>query len=133
MSGINIRGHATTPDLFKLITSAAGSIDWHLSYVKATKATLAISDSDVVGGNITGATTTTLLTGPNVATDIFGTRNGFFRNKSASVVNDLTWVLNNGSDREIHKDTLQPGEAYQLTPDGLIKLPAASTGFGDIL
>jgi hypothetical protein len=133
MSGIHVKGHATTPGTLKLITSAIANIDWYLSYVKAVKATLVPSDADHVDGNIAAATTTTLLTGPNLATDIYASRAGWWRNKHASQACDLTWLLNNGTDRELHKDTLQPGEAMQLTENGFIKLAAASAGFGDVL
>lgn len=132
---IHIRGHATTPDVFKLITSAAGSIDYLLNYIKAVKATGVVSDIDRVSGNLGGAATNSLLTGPAVATDIYTLKHGIFTNISASVVNDLTPVHNDGTtDRKLPKFTLQPGEALQYNENiGLFQIVAASLGFGDIL
>jgi len=132
---IHLRGHATTPDVFKLITSAAGSIDYLVNYMKATKATGAITDIDRVSGNLATAATNTLLTGPGAATDIFKINNGIFTNISGSVVNDLTPVHNDGTnDRKLPKFTLQPGEALQYNENiGLFQIVAASLGFGDVL
>lgn len=132
---IHIRGHATTPDVFKLITSAAGSIDYLLNYVKAVKATGVVSDIDRVSGNLGGAGNTALLTGPAAATDIYTLKHGIFTNISASVVNDLTPVHNDGTtDRKLPKYTLQPGEALQYNENiGLFQIVAASLGFGDVL
>lgn len=133
---IQLKGHASTPDLLKFITSAAGNIDAVANYIGANRTTLAANLADRAAANIASAATTTLLTGP-AASDFYGVQFATWRNKHASIVNDVTVVHRDGAgavDYELHKDTLQPGECLQYHMGvGFVKLAAAGTGFGDIL
>jgi hypothetical protein len=121
-------------DKLQLITSAAGNVDVVVAFVDAASSTLVPSGSGTQVTNITTAATTDILATPAAST----TRAVEFisiRNKHASIVNDVTVVHDKaGTDTEIHKETLQPGEMLEYESGlGWFKLAAAATGFGDVL
>jgi hypothetical protein len=125
---------AATTDKFSLITSAAGSIDVHVSYVDASNSTLVPSGAGTRNTAITTATTTDILAAPAAST-VRNAKTIQIRNKSASVANDVTVQFDqNATLFELHKVTLQPGEALEYVEGvGFFTLAAASSGFGDVL
>jgi hypothetical protein len=106
-------GHATLPDKLKLITSAAGDIDTHVTYMDCDNSSPPITDPP---GNeqhtITTATTTDILAGNTSASKRRTVQGVSIRNTHASVSNDVTVVLDaiDGNDYELKKVTLAPGE-----------------------
>lgn len=118
----------STTDKLQLITSAAGSIDVHVSYVDASSTTLAPSGAGKQNANITTATTTDILAVPGASTARTVTALKI-RNKSTSVSNDVTVQYNqNATLYELHKTTLRPGECLEWLPSiGFFKLAAASS------
>jgi len=128
---MNLTNAAT--DKLELITSAAGNIDVVADFTEAASATLVPSAADVQHANIATAATTEICATPGANK----TRALTFlsvRNRHASVVNDVTVVFNRGgTQRERHKETLQPGECLQWAQElGFFKLAAAASGFGDV-
>lgn len=103
----------STTDKLQLVTSAAGNIDVHCSYAEFNSS-FATSGLGKQNTNITTATTTDILAAPGAST----TRNlkqMTVRNKSATVANDVTIVYDqNGTDFELHKVTLQPGDMLEF-------------------
>ena len=118
----------------KLLTSAAGDIDVVCHYTDAASSTLVPSGAGTQGATITTATTTDILATPGAST----TRALTFmsiRNVDASVLNDVTVVYDkNGTDFEVHKETLSPGECLEWSQElGFFKLAAGAIGFGELL
>jgi hypothetical protein len=109
-------GHATTPDKLKLITSAAGDIDTYVSYIDCTDATPPVPKApNKEAHNITTAATTDILAGTTTATDRRNVKQVTIRNVHATIANDVTVVIDaiDGSDYELHKATLSPGEMLE--------------------
>lgn len=107
-------GHASTPDKLRLITSAAGDIDVHVSYVDYddTAAPPVAQDMNRQLATITTATTTDICTGITGATKRRNVKYITIRNTHATVSNDVT-VLHldtAGTIFELWKATLAPGE-----------------------
>lgn len=124
---------ATTKKV-QLITSAAANIDVVANYVDRNQSTGAINGDGSQITAITTATTTDILAAPGATT----TRNLvelFIRNKHASLACDVTALIDvSGTDTELHKETLQPGECLEYVQGlGFYKLAAASSGFGDVI
>lgn len=106
-------GHATTPDKLKLISSAAGDLDVYCSYIDCSDASPPVPDApNKQATNITTATTTDILAGVANAAKRRNVKNVSIRNVSTTVSNDVTVVCDaiDGSDYELHKCTLAPGE-----------------------
>jgi hypothetical protein len=105
-----------TTDKLQLVTSAAGTLDVHASFIDMSNA-----DPPVVKGStsgkqntaITTATTTDIVASPAAST----TRNVktlHIRNKHASTATDVTVVYDqNGTDFDLWKCNLGPGEALE--------------------
>jgi hypothetical protein len=98
---------ATTNTLI-LTTSAAGSIDYYVSYVDITSSTYAAAQVD---GNITTATNTTVLSAPAASTQRQVKLMSFY-NKSSTVANKLTLKFDvSGTGRVVAPVvTLAPGD-----------------------
>lgn len=123
-----------TTDKLQVITSAAGDIDVLISYIDRNQSTGAVGADGRQLTTITTAATTDVLNAPGATT----TRNAKqinIRNTHASTVNDITVLFNaNSTLYELHKVTLQPGEALQFVEGvGFVTLAAASSGFGDVI
>lgn len=106
-------GHATLPDKLKLITSAAGDIDTHVSYMDCSDASPPVVDAPQNEQHtITTATTTDILAGIANANKRRTVQGVNIRNAHASVSNVVTVVLDaiDGNDYELKKATLAPGD-----------------------
>jgi len=124
-----------TTDILKFITSSAANIDWLAHYAGAVKASGLTNNLDRAEGTVASATTTTVLAGPG-GSDVRAVEFATWRNKHASLACDITveYEISGPTLREIHKETLQPGECLQYIKElGFFKLAAASSGFGDLL
>lgn len=99
-----------TNDKVQLVTSAAATVDVYVAYVDHASGTVTPGKQATA---ITTATTTDVLAAPGASTQ----RNLKFmtaRNKHATVSCDVTVVLDdNGTDYELHKETLRPGECLE--------------------
>ena len=115
----------STTDKLQLISSAAGNLDVHASYVDAALSTLSPSGAGKQNTNITTAAITDILAAPAASTARTLTAMTI-RNKSTSVANDVTVQYDqNGTDYELHKTTLRPGECLEYLPSiGFFKLAA---------
>lgn len=109
-------------DSYRLITSAAGSIDTVASFMDSSDASPPVvkgsTSAPEVHLAIATATTTTIIANPGANT-LRATSSLSIRNKHASVAQDVTVVLTrSGTDHEIWKTNLLPGDvlAYE---DGL--------------
>ena len=99
-----------TNDKFQITTSAAATLDVYISYID-------LSGTTVTPGKqltaITSATTTDVCAAPGAST----TRNVKtvnIRNKHASLSCDVTFILDdNGTDYEVFKATMRPGEVLE--------------------
>ncbi len=125
---------AATTDTLSLITSAAANIDVHVSYVDASSTTLVPSGGGKQNTAITTATTTTILAAPAAST-LRNAKTINIRNKSAATSCDVTVQFNqNATLFELHKVTLNAGEALEYVEGvGFFTLAASSSGFGDTL
>lgn len=125
---------AATTDKLQLITSAAATIDVHVSYVDAVSTTLVPSGGGKQNTAISTAATTDILAAPAAST-LRNAKTIQIRNKHASLSCDVTVQFNqNATLFELHKVTLLAGEALEYIEGvGFFTLAAASTGFGDVL
>lgn len=102
-----------TTDKLQLTTSAAGSVDVLAFWVDRDQSSGAVGAANRQLSAIVTATTTDIVAAPGAST----TRNVkqlHIRNKHASLSNDVTVIFDaNGTDYEIHKVTLRPGEALE--------------------
>lgn len=101
-----------TADKLQLTTSAAVTVDVHVSYADHTTST-----DDVVAGRqltaITTATTTDICAGPASGT-VRNVKTIHIRNKHASTTVDVTVIYDAaGTDYELHKVSLRAGEALE--------------------
>ena len=114
-------------DKLQLITSAAGSVDVHCSYVDLTTAGV-WSAAGKQNTNITTATTTDILATPGSSV-VRNAKTINIRNAHASTSNDVTVVYDaNGTDYTLHKVTLRAGEALEyLDGVGWYLLATATT------
>lgn len=120
-----------TTDKVQLTTSAACSVDVHASWADLSSGTVTPGRTNTT---ISTATTTDIVAAPASSTQ----RTIQFlaiRNKHASSPVDVTVIFDqNGTDFELHKETLNAGEALEyLEGVGFFRLAAAGSGFGDIL
>jgi hypothetical protein len=104
---------AATTDKLQLVTSAAASIDSVVNYIDASSSTGAFSGGGSQRAAITTAATTDILAAPGAST-LRDMTSGTWRNKHASLSCDVTVVLDaNGTDYELHKATLAPGDCLE--------------------
>lgn len=106
-----------TTDKLQLVTSSTANIDVHASYMDATQANPPVVQGDSSGRQhtaITTATTTDIVAAP-AASETRNVKMLAVRNKHASSTNDVTVVFDqNGTDFELFKATLQPGETLEF-------------------
>ena len=108
---------AATTDKLQLITGAAATVDVHVSYIDAASATLVPSGGGKQNTAITTATTTDILAAPAAST-LRNLKALTVRNKHATVVTDVTVVYDqNGTDFELFKTSLQPGQTLEFTDE----------------
>ena len=134
---------ATTTDKLQVITSAAGGIDVHASWIDATTADPpVVTDVNRTNtSNINTAATTDIVAAPAAST----TRNIkalHITNIHASTANDVTVQYNqNGTLIRIHKASLAAGEALEYV-DGvgffeitapLTRLPSGNSNTADVV
>ena len=109
-SGLYLAG---TTDTFEVITSAAATVDVYASYVDWLAGAVTPGSPQVSA--ITTATTTTVVASPAAST-IREVKALHIRNKHASTATDVTVQLDrSGTNYEIHKVTLNAGEALEYT------------------
>jgi len=107
---------AATTDKFQLVTSAAATLDVHVSFVDASNTTLAPSGAGKQNTAITTATATDILAAPAAST-VRTVLVMKVRNKHATLATDVTIVFDqNGTDFELYKTTLLAGETLEWTP-----------------
>jgi len=106
-------GHATLPDKLKLITSAAGDVDTHVSYMDCDNSSPPVTDPpNNEQHTITTAATTDILAGVANANKRRTVQGVTIRNTHASVTNVVTVILDaiDGNDYELKKASLAPGD-----------------------
>jgi hypothetical protein len=124
----------STSDKIRLTTGSAGDVDVHASYVDNNAGT--ITPGRLNTGAIATATTTDIVAAPAAST-IRNVKTLHIRNTHATVSNTVTVIHTDGTTAvELHKCTLQPGDAleyiegvgfFQLTaPVGLLSSANAS-------
>jgi hypothetical protein len=98
---------AATTDKIQITTSAATNVDVHASYVDLNGTTVTPDKQNTA---ITTATTTDVVASPAASTKR-NVKSMAVRNKSSSTSNDVTVIFDqNGTDFELIKVTLGPGE-----------------------
>lgn len=103
-----------TTDKLQLVSGSAATFDVVVTYTDLIASTGAFSKTDRQVTAITTATTTDILAVP-AADRTRGVNSIFVRNKHASVPSDVTIVYDaNGTDYELHKVTLQPGDLLEF-------------------
>lgn len=98
---------ADTNDKLQLVTTSAATVDVHVSYADLSSGTVTPGKQNTA---ISSATTTDILAAPAGST-VRQCKTINIRNKDASLAVDVTVVFDdNGTDYELHKVTLDPGE-----------------------
>lgn len=102
---------ASTSESLEFVTSAAGSIDWNVSWVQTADPPTTITPG-AAQGNVTTATTTTAISAPGAASTFRKVLFASWRNASPTAANTVTVQKDvSGTNLTIHSVTLQPGEA----------------------
>ena len=100
-------------DKYQLVTSAAAAVDVFAAFVDWLAGAVTPKSPQLTA--ITTATTTDIVAAPAAST-VRSVKAIHIRNKDATVATDVTVVIDrSGTDYEIHKVTLQPGEALEWT------------------
>jgi hypothetical protein len=121
-------------DKLQLVTGSAATVDVVASYMDASNAVPPVVQGDSSGSTptaITTATTTDIVPAP-AASEIRRIKALHIRNKHATTATDVTVVLDrSGTDYELHKVALAPGEALEYIEGvGFFELAGiAETGF----
>jgi hypothetical protein len=103
-------------DKLQLLTSAAASVDVVASYMDASNAVPPVVQGDSSGTQLTAITTatTTDIVATPAASEIRRIKALHIRNKHATAATDVTVILDrSGTDYELHKVALAPGEALE--------------------
>ena len=104
---------ALTTDKFQLTTSSAATLDVLVNYIDASNTTGAMSGGGKQVTAIASATTTDILAAPGAST-LRRMKFMTVRNKDSSLSCDVTLIFDaNGTDYEIHKATLAPGDCLE--------------------
>lgn len=112
-AGIILEGAA---DSLELVTASAGSIDYHCDWGNVTAT--ALTTPGTTKGNITTATTTTVIAAPS-AGNFRHIRSCIFRNASTTASNALTVQRDvSATNRVMFSATLAPGETAQINELG---------------
>lgn len=120
-------------DSIELVTDIAANVDYLVSYLDIDDATFEPIGGDTSAGNITTATTTTILAAPSA--DIRTPKYISIRNKHASQsVGVIVQFDRSATNRELHAALVQPGECLQFVEgQGWLVLAAPSSGYGDVI
>ena len=120
-AGLSLEG---STDALELVTSAAGSIDYDVSWSNVTAT--ALTTPGTTKGNINSATTTTILAAPSASNWRY-VRTATIYNASTTVSNALTLQVDvSATNRLVAKFTLAPGEYAVLDELGKVSLYTAS-------
>lgn len=104
-----------TTQSLEVVTSTSAAVDYVVSYVDYTASAVTPSATQ---GAITSATTTTWVAAPAASTQR-QLRRATFRNKSTTTANTLTFQKDvSGTNYEMYRATLGPGEAVTLDTGG---------------
>lgn len=105
-----------TTDALEVVTSSTATLDWHVSL--ASVGATALNGPDALQGQISSATTTTIVAAPGASTWYY-IREATLTNTHASTSVDVTvQVDRSGTDRRQAKATLAAGERLALGEDG---------------
>jgi len=105
---------SATTDKFQTVTSSAATIDVSITYFDASSSTGAFSGGGKQNTAIASAAATTDVLAAPAASTLRRMKFGSWRNKDASLSCDVTVVFDqNGTDFEIHKVSLAPGDCLQ--------------------
>jgi hypothetical protein len=120
-------------DKLQLVTGSAASVDVVASFADASMAAPPVVQGDTFGTTptaITTATTTDIVAAP-AASELRKIKALHIRNKHATAATDVTVVLDrSGTDYELHKVNLLPGEALEYMEGvGFYELATISSGF----
>lgn len=122
---------ASTSEAMEVVTSAAGDVDYVVSYVDYTSSA---ATPGATQGNITTATTTTFVSAPGASTQRQLKRVNF-RNKAATSNTLIIQKDVSGTNYEMYSTTLAPddaltidseGERHVYGSDGLEKFPSTT-------
>jgi hypothetical protein len=106
-------------DQLQIVTSAAGSIDVHVTWVDTKPSDGTITPGRKNSAIVTAATISVADTPPIPASQQRNIKTLHVRNKHATVVNDVTIKHSDGTVAvEIYKRTLQPQDEIELTDQG---------------
>lgn len=120
-AGLSLEG---STDALELVTASAGSIDYDVSWSNVTAT--ALTTPGTTKGNISTATTTTILAAPSASNWRY-IRAATFYNASTTVSNALTLQVDvSATNRLVAKFTLAPGEYAVLDELGKVNLYTAS-------
>lgn len=117
-----------TTDALELVTNAAADVDVHVSYVDCTKTTGTVIDTNKQVTAITTATTTTIVSAPGASTTTRNIKTLNVRNKDTTDAVTVTVQIDvSGTNYELHKETLLPGDTLQYVEGlGWFKLSSAT-------
>jgi hypothetical protein len=120
-------------DKLQLVTGSAASVDVVASFADASMAAPPVVQGATFGTTptaITTATTTDIVAAP-AASELRKIKALHIRNKHATAATDVTVVLDrSGTDYELHKVNLLPGEALEYMEGvGFYELATISSGF----
>jgi hypothetical protein len=103
-------------DKLQLVTSAAATVDVIASYMDASMAAPPVVQGDTANTQLTAITTaaTTDIVAAPAASEMRRIKALHIRNKHATTATDVTVVIDrSGTDYELHKVSLSPGEALE--------------------
>ena len=120
-AGVSLEG---STDALEMVTAAAGSIDYDVSWSNVTAT--ALTTPGTTKGNVASATTTTILAAPSASNWRY-VRAATIYNASTTVSNSITLQKDvSATNRLIAKFTLAPGEYAVLDELGKVSLYTAS-------
>lgn len=120
-AGLSLEGNT---DALELVTASAGSIDYDVAWSNVTAT--ALTTPGTTKGNISSATTTTILAAPSASNWRY-VRTATFHNASTTTSNALTLQVDvSATNRLVAKFTLAPGEYAVLDELGKVNLYTAS-------
>lgn len=119
--GLSLEGNT---DALELVTSTSASLDYDVAWSNVTAT--ALTTPGTTKGNISSATTTTILAAPSSSNWRY-IRAATFHNASTTSANALTLQIDvSGTNRLVAKFTLAPGEYAVLDEMGKVNLYSAS-------
>lgn len=140
---LHLKGHASTPQKLQVVTSAAGTVRYHFSFIDVpaalTSASTLTPDSTTLAAAIATATTTDVVPGAG-ASVIRNVKDGIVHNEDVSVSQTIDVRMTDGTNTVDHWDgTLAPGEFVMLDESGVwtvydsAGIPKTSPGSGRLI